>query len=110
MSVDKNHAVYWSNRNIAGGSIYNMVLELDDQGLAAGQDTRSFGPESLYLEGNLPVGTYQVMVHAYTQNPASTLSGNCPSVALYSNFTQGASTSNSDDTATPCQFRSLAPP
>ncbi len=110
VSVDKNHAVYWSNRNIAGGSIYNMVLELDDQGLTAGQNTRSFGPESLYLEGNLPVGTYAVMVHAYTQNPSSTLSGHCPSVALYSNFTQGVSTSNLDDTATPGPFRSLAPP
>jgi len=110
VSVDQDRALYWNNRNIAGGSNYNMFLELDDLGLPAGQGSRSFGPESLYLKGDLPEGMYAVMVHAYTQNPQSTLDGNCPSVSLYSNFTQGVSTSNSDDTATPCPSCPRAPP
>lgn len=46
------------------------------------------------------------MVQAYSNNPTSTLLGNCPSVSLYSNATQGVATANSDDRATPC----LSPP
>jgi len=101
IKADASHAVYWANRNITGNDDYRFNLQLDDTGGGKNGGARSFGPESLYLAGDAPPGTYAVMVQAYTNNPSSTLAGKCASVSLYSNATVGVATTNSDDTATP---------
>ena len=102
---DQAHAVYWAARSFNDSSAFQFSLELDDEGGRGAE--RTFGPESLFFVGDVPAGTYAVMVHAFSGNPSSTLAGSCPMVSLYSNTTTGVATSNSDDTATPILFRAV---
>ena len=95
-------AIYWARRT-ATTSASRIELELDD----TGEQKEARGPESLFLAGDVPAGTYAVMVHAFSANPTSRLSGSCPMVSLYSNTTTGVATSNSDDTASPIKFLSV---
>ena len=49
----------------AENSAYTVNLELDDVGLDQSTGQRSFGPETIYVRGSLPVGMWRVMVNVY---------------------------------------------
>mmetsp|Transcript_46885 Transcript_46885/g.111249 ORF Transcript_46885/g.111249 Transcript_46885/m.111249 type:complete len:1266 (+) Transcript_46885:264-4061(+) len=62
----------------------NREYEVRLQRTSKGEGRTMFGPEALYMAGQLPAGTYQVLVQVFTQNPESRMEGGCATVTLYS--------------------------
>ena len=102
IQTDQSHAVYWHAQSTSASN-YSIKLDFDDKGVGGNLgdqqgNSRSFGPESIHLEGDLPEGTYAIMVHAYSGNPSSTLAGKCPLISLYS------TTNSAMDAAKPVEY------
>ena len=102
IQTDQSHAVYWHEQSTSA-STYSIKLDFDDEGVGENLgdqqgNARSFGPESIHLKGDLPEGTYAIMVHAYSGNPSSTLAGKCPLISLYS------TTNSAMDAAKPVEY------
>jgi len=63
---------------------YSIELEMDDDGNFDGSGARSYGPETIYMFGDLPEGTYAVMAYVFTNNPKGLFTGGCERISLWS--------------------------
>lgn len=90
-------AIYWSlNTGMREQRNYVVKLERDDLGVDESSGRRSYGPETIDIGGDLPVGTYAIMVHVHNPDGPDTngidqsrLHGGCSTVSIYSSMLGG---------------------
>jgi len=93
----EENAIYWSwTAGMHEQSNYRIKLERDDLGEVGNTGRRSYGPETIDMGGDLPVGTYAVMVHVHNPDGPdakglneSRLHGGCATVSIYSSMLGG---------------------
>ena len=63
---------------------YSIQIEMDDDGSFYNDGVRSYGPETIYMFGDLPEGLYAVMAYVVTDSPQGKFTGGCESITFYS--------------------------
>ena len=59
-----------------------LFIQIDLCAMCA--DVRSYGPETIYMVGDLPEGTYAVMAYVLTNSPRGLFTGGCERISLWS--------------------------
>jgi len=91
-AISQESMVYWASPT-GMNETYNHLIKFENSDLGIDKITgrRSYGPESIRISGDLPLGTYSVMVHVHNPNGPDTksreqsrLHGGGATVSVYS--------------------------